>query len=338
LRGTKREAPGDKAAQVRAKIDAYVFAIQAVLALEKIFAETLQAQARQGPRMRTTAGNTVTPDMTFEVAVGRFAGYRAVSEIKSRYPPRGRARRRLVRQLQQYDDIESGWSMPADMSGPDRRDYDLMLTVPTGHASDYVVNLPKDFRTGGIAITKSLCILGFEREARAAGDHFRTMIVHGRLSASEIEERLAEGSVLEAYEFLDELGGTKFCDSDPPALYTMSILWSYVFPNMIHDAKRRDLFQGKIVKVKAEAKLVHKLISRFAPPSNPQCIKASWVTTALDELVGVKLANKIGVGKYEIFYRLRTPPSLDWLIGLMDNANGNGAGARLGTFPNARDE
>ena len=280
----------------------------------------------------------MTPDMTFEVAEGRFAGYRAVNEIKSRYPPRGRARRRLVRQLQQYDDIESGWSMPADMSGPGRRDYDLMLTVPTGHASDYVVNLPKDFRTGGVAITRSLCIPGFEREARAAGDHFRTMIVHGRLSASEIEERLAEGSVLEAYEFLDELGGTKFCDSDPPAPYTMSILWSYVFSNMIHDAKRRDLFRGKIVKVKAEAKRVHKLISRFAPPSNPQCIKASWVTTALDELVGVKLAKKIGVGKYEIFYRLRTPPLLDWLIGLMYNANGNGAGAHLGTFPNARDE
>ena len=338
MRGTTGGMPGDKAAQVRAKIDAYVFAVQAVLALEKIFAETLQAQARQGPKMETSTGAEVTPDMTFEVAEGRFAGYRAVNEIKSQYPPRGRARRRLIRQLQQYDDIESGWSLPANLAGPCRRKYDLVLTVPAGHASDYVVNLPKDFRTGGVAITRRLCILGFEREARAAGDRFRTMIVHGHLSVSEIEERLAEGSVLEAYEFLDELGGIKFYDSEPPALYTMSILWSYVFPNMIHDAKRRDLFRGKIVKVRAEAKRVHKPASRFSPPSNPQCIKASWVTTALDELVGVKLAKKIGAGRYEIFYRLRTPPLLDWLISLMDNANGNGAGSHSGQFPNAKDE
>ena len=149
-----------------------MFAIQAVLAVEKIFAETLQAQVRQGPRMRTTAGNTVTPDMTFEVAVGRFAGYRAVGEIKSQYPSCSKSFRRLAVQLRQYDDIESGWSMPAASGGPRRPSYDLMLTVPADHAGVYVANLFKDMRACGVAIAREICILGLGRDSQRTDGRF----------------------------------------------------------------------------------------------------------------------------------------------------------------------
>ena len=56
MKSTTGGMPGDKAAQVRAKIDAYVFGIQAALALEQIFAETLQAQVRQGLKMKASTG------------------------------------------------------------------------------------------------------------------------------------------------------------------------------------------------------------------------------------------------------------------------------------------
>lgn len=307
-----------------------MFAMQAVLALEKIFAETWRARVRQGPKMKTSAGGEVTPDMTFEVAGGRLAGYRAVNEIKSRYPPRGRSRRRLAQQLQQYDDIESGWSLPAASGGPARLGYDLMLTVPVAHASDYVANLPKDLRASGVTITRRFCILGSDHDSRGGGSRTRTRIVHGRLSIPEIEERLAKGDAVETYGILDGIAGAKFYDSNPPIPYMMSVLWSYVFPGMIHDAKRRSLFRGRTVKANAETKRVHKRVLKFAPSSNPRCIRMSWVATALDEFVRVGLAKKVGDGKYEIWYRLGTPPVLDWLTRLVGSAGGSGARARPG--------
>lgn len=333
MKGMKREPPGDSAAQTRAKIDAYMFAMQAVLALEKIFSETWRAQVRQGPKMKTSAGGEVTPDMTFEVAGGRFAGYRAVNEIKSRYPPRGRSRRRLARQLQLYDDIKSGWSLPAAPGAPAMLGYDLMLTVPAAHASDYVANLPKDLRTSGVTITRRFCILGSDYDSRGGGNRTRTRMVHGRLSVPEIERRLAKGDAIETYGILGGIAGAKFYDSYPPVPYMMSVLWSYVFPGMIHDAKRKSLFQGRTVKANAEAKRVHKRVLKFAPPSNPRCIRMSWVATALDEFVNVGLAKKVGDGKYEVWYRLGTPPVLDWLTRLVCNAHGDGAGALPGAAP-----
>ena len=333
MRGTTGGMPGDKAAQVRAKIDAYVFAVQAVLALEKIFAETLQAQARQGPKMETSTGAEVAPDMTFEVAEGRFAGYRAVNEIKSQYPPRGRARRRLVRQLQQYDDIESGWSLPAVSGEPSRTSYDLILTVPAGHAGDYVANLSKDLRASGVGITREICILGLGRDSQHSDGRLLTRIMHGCLSVPTINKRLAGDGEHERYGLLGGVNAIRFYDSDPPVPYTMSVLWSHVFLNTIHGKKRRSMLQGRTVKIMVDIRRVHKLLSKFAPSSNPRCIKMSWVRSALDMFVDVKLAAKIGDGKYEIWYRDKQFV-LDWLVGLVDNANGRvsrraGGGGRI---------
>ena len=103
MKNTKGSTPEDSVAQVRAEIDAYMFTIQSMLALEKIFAEALQIYVRHGPKMHTSTGNEVTPDMTIEVTGGRLAGYRAINEVKSRYPVHEPALRKLVRQLHSDD-------------------------------------------------------------------------------------------------------------------------------------------------------------------------------------------------------------------------------------------
>ena len=329
----KKGRSKDRIAQVKAEVDAYTLTIQAMLALEKIFGETLRAQVRQGPSMLTSTGNKVTPDMTFEVAEGRFAGYRAVNEIKSQYPPYGRPVHRLAVQLQQYDDITSGWSLPADAGKSGWPSYDLMLTVPTDHANDYVVNLHRDICACGVVITKKICILGFGRDSHSSDDRLRTKIVYGHLSVPELNRRLAEDDERETYEFLDELGAVRFYDSNPPVTYMMSILWSHIFLNMIHSKKRRVMLQGRAVNITVEVKRIHKLVSRFAPPSNLQCIKMSWVTTALDKFVDIKLATKVDNGKYVISYKYK-PLVLDWLIRLVNNTNG-GTRRRADGNPNA---
>lgn len=320
MRGTRKGRLEGRIAQVREEVDAYELTIQAMLALEKIFGETLQAQARQGPSMLTSTGHKVTPDMTFEVTRGRFAGYRAVNEVKSQYPSRSQPARRLALQLQQYDDITSGWSLPAATGRSGRSAHDLVLTVPTDHARDYVVNLHKDLRINGVEIARAFSIIAFGRDPRGKGERFSARKVHGRLSVQEIDGRLSEGGTFDAYEFLSELDATKFYDSNPPIPYMMSILWSHVFLNMVHDKKRKVIRQGGTVKIKAEVGRIRSLVSKFAPPSNPQCIKAAWVTSALDKFVSIKLARKVGKEEYEISYRQGEPLTLDWLIRLVDNA------------------
>lgn len=163
----------------------------------------------------------MTPDMTFEVAGGRIAGHRAVNEIKSQYPPRGRSRRRLARQLQQYDDIKSGWLLPAAPDAPAMLGYDLILTVPITHATDYVANLPKNPRASGVTITRRFCILGPDHDSRGVGNRTRTRMVHGRLSVPDIERRLAKGDAIETYGIPGGIPSAKFYDSDPPVPYMM---------------------------------------------------------------------------------------------------------------------
>ena len=327
MKGTMGKPPSERIAQGRAEIDAYTLSLQAMLVLEKIFGDVVRAKVRVGPRMQTSDGSEVTPDMVFEVPSGHFAGYRAVNEVKSQYPPPGHSRRKLARQIRQYGDIESGWSArrPAAAAGPGRRaTYDLMLTVPMGHAGDYIDNLPGDLRAAGAPVAREICILGFERDPQRA-DRLRAKKVHGRLSVPEIDELLAEGSTHVAYGMLGKLSTVKFYDSNPPVPYMMSILWSVVFPSIIHAKKRKEMEQGRTVEIRVGEGRICALVSKLAPPSNPHCIKSAWVTAALDKLVDVKLARKVGDGEYVIHYRQGESHVLDWLIGLVDSARA-GAG------------
>lgn len=344
MRNTKESTPENSVAQVRAEIDAYMFTIQSMLGLEKIFAETLQIRVRHGPKMDTSAGHEVTPDMSLEVTGGRLAGYRAINEVKSRYPTHEPALRRLARQLQQYDDIRPGWSLPDVRHRPGPPAYDLILTVPADQAADYANNLPGYLRTCGVVITREFCIVGFGLDSSDGDERLHTKKVYGRLSIPDIDRVLAKGDALDMYGLLDELAPIKFYDSNPPIPYTMSILWSRVFLGMIHGKKRRDVRRGRTVKISVTIERLHKLVSKFAPPSNPRCIKTSWVTAALDKFVAVKLARKAKEGEYEIWYRQGESLTLDWLVRLVNNVKdepslhkGSGTGASLDPYLHGRD-
>ena len=124
---------------------------------------------------------------------------------------------------------------------------------------------------------------------------------------------------------LGKLSMVKFYDSNPPVPYMMSILWSVVFPSIIHAKKRKEMELGRTVEIRVGEGRICALVSKLAPPSNPHCIKSAWVTAALDKLVDVKLARKVGDGEYVIHYRQGESHVLDWLIGLVDSARA-GAG------------
>lgn len=126
--------------------------------------------------------------------------------------------------------------------------------------------------------------------------------------------------------------------------YYYLLLWSRVFLGMIHGKKRKDMRRGRTVKISVTIERLHKLVSKFAPPSNPQCIKTSWVTAALDKFVAVKLARRVKEGEYEIWYKQGESLTLDWLVRLVNNVNdepnlhkGSRTGASLDPYLHERD-
>lgn len=61
---------------------------------------------------------------------------------------------------------------------------------------------------------------------------------------------------------------------------------------------------------------IYKLISKFAPPSNPTCIERSWIMASRDDLVRINLAQRLPENRYRIRYATGRQRVQGWLIGL----------------------
>ena len=137
-----------------AEIDAYEFTNCALICFEKAFKDLAGARLRQGPRMRTAGGTTVTPDMTLEVLESRGGtGYRAVGEIKSSFPKYRAAVDQLVRQVRHYDGELSGWegeARPGD--GGWVGDHDIVIGVRYRHTPSFAAGLPAALRKKSVEI------------------------------------------------------------------------------------------------------------------------------------------------------------------------------------------
>lgn len=319
--------------RIHAEIAAYEFTTKAMVCLEQTFKDLANTHFRQGPRMGAAGGGTapITPDMVFEV-VGtgepRSPGYRAVGEIKASFPQLPAALDLIVEQIQKYDGDLDGWETGrAAASGPRNR-HDIIIVTRLEQARTFAVRLPAAFRDRGVKIKRPLSILGVVRRKEGNDDLFKVKKLSGRISHARADNALAKGVEIHAYKMLKELDGTKFYDSMPPLPYIMAILWVQVFPNLVHDKKRKRLHMHESITIDVGVDRVHRLISRFAPPSNPQCIKRSWITASLDEFVRVGLAQK-KKGEYTIYYAMGKALPLRWFVQLVTKGRKRGPRAPI---------
>lgn len=307
---------------IYAEIAAYEFTTETIVFLERVFNDLADTNFRQGPRMEAAGGKgdaPVTPDMVFEAAGTRRGlrspGYRAVGEIKASFPRFPTALDQLVEQIQKYDDDLDGWETGrAAASGP-RIGHDLVIAARLEQARTFAASLPAAFQDRGVEIKKPLSILGVVRRKGEDVDLFRVEKLSGRISHAGADSALAKSVEIQAYELLKELDGTKFYDSRPPLQYIMAILWVQVFPKLAHDKKRKRLHMREKITIDVGVDRVHRLVSRFAPPSNPRCIERSWIAASLNEFVKVGLARE-KEGKYTIYYVPNKTRPLSWLVRL----------------------
>lgn len=318
--------------RIHAEIDAYEFTTKAIVCLERAFKDLANTHFRQGPRMEVAGGvgaAPVTPDMVFEVAEGpRSPGYRAVGEIKASFPQPPAALDPIVKQIQKYDDDLDGWETGRVATGGPHTSHDIIIATRFEQARAFAVRLPAALQDKGIKIKRPLSILGVFHRKGGTDELFRIKKLSGSISHAKADNALAKGLEIHAYKMLKELDGTKFYDSMPPLPYIMAILWVQVFPNLVHDKKRKRLHMHEKITIDVGVDRVHRLVSRFAPPSNPQCIKRSWIAASLDEFVRVGLAQK-KKDEYTIYYALGKGLPFRWFVWLATKGRKHGPRAPM---------
>ena len=310
---------GTNAAAAAAEIDAYRFTVDAIVCIERAFEDLAGARLRQGPRMRTAGGAVVTPDVILEAGEGRgSAGYRAVCEIKSSFPRHGSAVDQMVRQVRHYDGELVGWEGEAASGGRDRRDdHDIVIAVRSEHAPDFAAGIPAALGERGVDIKSPLSILGITREA-GGGDAARLVLkrAFGTISHKKVHAALGRGWSIDAYSLMKKLNRTKFYDSRPPLPYIMSVPWFLVFPGLVHAKKRRKARMNKEIPLDVDVDRIRRLASKYAPSSNPGCVKRAWVKDAMEEFVRIGLAERTGRDEYRIRYSASGPRKAEWFVGV----------------------
>ena len=128
---------------------------------------------------------------------------------------------------------------------------------------------------------------------------------------------------IDARNLTSEVDKTKFYDSRPPLPYIMSVLWTRVFFNLVHGKKRKRLRMSAEVSIDVGVDRIHLIASKLGPSSNPGCVKRAWIKDAMEELVRVGLAEKLGGDKYRVYYSMRESQPLEWLAGLTASKTGS---------------
>ena len=309
---------------VNAEICAYKFTVEAIACVKRAFKDLAGARLRQGPRMRTAGGTVVTPDMTLEVEGWGGAGYRAVGEVKSSFPKYRAAVDQMVRQVRHYDGDLVGWTADMQGGGDRRIDHDIIITVGSEHALDFAAGLPVAFRDRGVEVKSPLSIISIMyRGGDDDPDQFLLKRSFGTISHKKAHDGLGKGWLIDEHEVMKEVDGTKFYDSKPPLPYIMSVLWSQVFPNILHGKKLKAFRIDMEVPIDMEVDRIHRLASRLAPSSNPGCVKRAWVKDAMEEFARVGLAEKTGKGRYRIRYSAHESRPAEWFARMTARGEGN---------------
>lgn len=145
--------------------------------------------------------------------------------------------------------------------------------------------------------------------------------VHGDfLSHEELSDELRDGTKIPLKNILRDIDSTKFIDAHPHVVYTMEIMWDYIFSKMVEEDQIKKSITSTINLDANIDEILRNMRSRFAPSSNPDVVRRDWIKEALDKFVEIGFGIKKDQvsGQYEIHFR--KPPSRtstrNWLIEL----------------------
>lgn len=305
--------------EVENEIDNYVRNIEVVVALSDVF-DRFDGENVIAKKLLYSDGNgSVTPDLLTEIRDYK-SGYGILSETKASLPSDRERWHEDYNQLLRYDKEFQGWSSPI-------QNHDIVFVTESTLTRKFFKFVDEKNKKEKYLFAHRLVFIDSIREYKNIVFIILKQVHGDTLSHDALSEVLRDGTRIPLKNILRDIDTTKFLDAHPHVVYTMEIMWNFIFSKMVEEDQIKKSITSTINVDTNIDEVLKDMRSRFAPPSNPDVVKRSWVKEALDKFVdmGLGLKRDNHNGQYEIHFR--KPPgkisTRNWLIDLFLNPNKN---------------
>jgi len=254
----------------------------------------------------------VTPDFT----VLFKKKYGIIAEIKRTFPQADNAFEGVMSQIKGYDDeLDFQTSTNGQFEKPDKHDIMVILFSPSGsfeianRINILINNKNKPFQFNNCLVAIEVIYSQTDQKNRYVFRRLPQIDTKFRddclSEAKRLEHLLEGGKSIEVYpkHIMEYKIRWKFCNDDPPEIYTAVFLWLDVFFDYVTEEQLlnwRVTPQSSIeIQINID-ELVDRIKSKILPSNG---IRKSWITDAIDFLCTANLAQRIDGNNVLIKYR-----------------------------------
>lgn len=267
-----------------------------------------------GRRMDTSSKNrinqliTITPD----IAIQRNSELGYVVEAKKSLPRNTKYWRRIVEQLEKYDDDLYGWWTEDECI----KNSCIVLLIEISRSADFKNYLLNLIQSENLKFVKPLSIVEFTRSP-----NFKQYIfirkLWGEIEDQDLSEILESGKKIPIEEVLASFGEKKFYDSQPITEYIMEILWQVIFTERKSETEYDNEFKAWVFEINLD-ELTNDLQNLYGSEgNNPREVcypRIGWVREAMEGFVNLGLAQKTsGKGNYIVLFKRLTGNVIEML-------------------------
>lgn len=332
--------------QVRERIDEYKGTIHALQAFVSL--TTWDNVGRQkhpdavfsfGRRMTTSANNLVAPNIEVTpdavIQVSEETGY--VVEAKYSMPRDSQHWVDDANQILKYDDDLTGW-----WTGTERiLVYNNVMLVHWSRSVQFVEFLQEWMAINQVKFTPTTAIVEFTK-ADNAKEFYNLRLLWGRVTDTELAQILKYGKMIPIEKVVGTYGSKKFYDSEPKVVeFTMAIIWQ----DYLNERADRTLHNKKLGGIPVYVninELTIELQRLFGQPSSsPRDVEfphKTWIQTAMDEFVNIKLARRLENDPngydYLVIFRRINKELLEYFVESRSKAEKTEKAKQLGLFAN----
>lgn len=288
------------------KVDNYTQTVGAIIALGHILKHDYNGEYKIGPKFQTSAANRISRDteVTPDIA-GQTQTMSIVGEVKKSFPENQDHWEDDIKQLEKYDDVLTGWPLKPVS------DHDIILLTGYYMSGKLRKYIDQKIAKGDLTFNRSLAILEFVR-TQDRREYWALRKIWGTLSDKAFDERIEDPIGVPGDTIVPDLSSVKFYDSEPHVVYTMSLLWDFVFSEKAPAEKFREAEGRKTIDIVFTIDDAHQKLKTFFGPPNSSLPRRAWVANAMKGFETVGLAKKRGDGFFITYHRMPESKSLQY--------------------------
>jgi hypothetical protein len=270
------------------KVDNYIQTVGAIVSLGHIFIYDFKGKYKIAPKFQTSPSNRISKstEVTPDVA-GQTDTMSLVGEVKKDFPENQEYWDDDIKQLEKYDDVLSGWPVRPTSN------HDIVLLTHYNMSRRVQKYIQEQITKANLRFDRPFIILEFVRQ-RDRSEYWSLAKARGNLSDKTLDAMLENPLGVAGDDIVPELSSVKFYDHEPPVVYTMSLLWDFVFPDKAPPEKFREAEGRKTIEITFTIDEAHKKLRDFYGPPDSAIPRRRWIANAMKGLERIGLAYKSG--------------------------------------------